>query len=80
MKDRVIAGDVVALTSDPGVGAKPANRIIVDLKEKFMKTSDASLGFEEGGKSVSQLFSGKQIFHAIIKLKQAKVKIDLKNI
>ena len=40
LKDRIIAGDVTALTAVPGVGAKTAKRIIVELKEKFIKTDD----------------------------------------
>jgi|TARA_B100000809_G_scaffold259169_1_gene303695 Holliday junction DNA helicase RuvA len=56
LKDRVIAGDVASLTSVPGVGPKTAKRIIVELKEKFIKTDDDSLGFEDGEGSGSQLF------------------------
>jgi len=47
LKDRIIAGDISALTSVPGVGAKTAKRIIIELKEKFIKTDDESLGFNE---------------------------------
>jgi Holliday junction DNA helicase RuvA len=56
LKDRVIAGDVVALTSVPGVGPKTAKRIIVELKEKFIKTDDDSLGFDEGEGLGTQIF------------------------
>ena len=56
LKDRIVAGDVTALTAVPGVGAKTAKRIIVELKEKFIKTDDSSLGFDDGG-GHSQLFT-----------------------
>jgi len=57
LKDRIIAGDVTALTAVPGVGAKTAKRIIVELKEKFIKTDDSSLGFDDGDRHHSQLFT-----------------------
>ena len=48
LKDKVINGDVAALTSVPGVGSKTAKRIIIELKEKFIKSDDdSSLGFNE---------------------------------
>ena len=56
LKDRIVAGDVTALTAVPGVGAKTAKRIIVELKEKFIKTDDSSLGFNDGS-GHSQLFT-----------------------
>ncbi len=56
LKDRIVAGDVTALTAVPGVGAKTAKRIIVELKEKFIKTDDSSLGFDDGC-GHSQLFT-----------------------
>ena len=34
-KNQIIAGDVKSLTVIPGIGAKTAKRIIVELKEKF---------------------------------------------
>ena len=34
-KNQIVAGDVKSLTVIPGIGAKTAKRIIVELKEKF---------------------------------------------
>ena len=36
-KQRLISGEVEMLTSLPGIGPKTARRIIVELKEKFIK-------------------------------------------
>ncbi len=45
-KKRIIAGDVKALTVIPGIGAKTAKRIIVELKEKFIdQGADEELDF-----------------------------------
>ena len=52
-KSRIIAGDVKSLTVIPGIGAKTAKRIIVELKEKFSNDLDGKneLGFTEDGDS-----------------------------
>ncbi len=47
LKKKIISGDVKALTSIPGVGAKTAKRIIIELKEKFSKIDNETLGFED---------------------------------
>ena len=47
LKMKIISGDVKALTSIPGVGAKTAKRIIIELKDKFSKIDSETLGFED---------------------------------
>ena len=47
LKNSIIAGDVASLTRVPGVGAKTAKRIIVELKEKFISIDSDNLGIVE---------------------------------
>ena len=47
LKEKVISGDVGALTAISGVGAKTAKRIIIELKDKFIKIGDDNLGFKD---------------------------------
>ena len=47
LKNSIIAGDVPSLTRVPGVGAKTAKRIIVELKEKFISIDADNLGIVE---------------------------------
>ena len=46
IRDRIVAGDAAMLTRIPGVGRKTAERLIVDLRDRFEKMS-----FEEHGAS-----------------------------
>lgn len=66
LKDCLIAGDVSALTSVPGVGAKTAKRMIIELKDKFIKIDSDSLGFEEGDGADTQLFN--DVVNALVSL------------
>jgi len=48
-KQKIINSDVKSLTSIPGIGAKTAKRIIIELKEKFsiIDDNDNGLGFSD---------------------------------
>ncbi|MBO8131562.1 MAG: Holliday junction branch migration protein RuvA [Candidatus Marinimicrobia bacterium] len=61
-KERIGAGDISALTMIPGIGIKTANRIIVELREKF-----ASLHKEADIEDLNFFISGK-IEEAVIAL------------
>jgi len=47
LKSNIISGDIKSLTSIPGVGAKTAKRIVIELKDKLSKTITTELGFED---------------------------------
>ena len=55
LKSNIISGDIKSLTSIPGVGAKTAKRIIIELKDKLSKTTTTELGFEDNfGSKISK--------------------------
>ena len=56
LKDGVINGDVAALTRIQGVGNKTAKRIIIELKEKFTKSDDSSIGISDLDISDTKIF------------------------
>ena len=55
LKSNILSGDINSLISIPGVGAKTAKRIIIELKDKLSKTTTTELGFEENfGSKISK--------------------------
>ena len=55
LKSTILSGDIKSLTSIPGVGAKTAKRIIIELKDKLSKTTTTELGFEDNfGSKISK--------------------------
>jgi len=46
-KDRLVAGEVKMLTDLPGIGPKTAKRIIIELKDKFIKSDKDDLPIED---------------------------------
>ena len=55
LKSNILSGDINSLISIPGVGAKTAKRIIIELKDKLSRTTTTELGFEENfGSKISK--------------------------
>ena len=55
LKLNILSGDIKSLTSIPGVGAKTAKRIIIELKDKLSKTTTTELGFKDNfGSKISK--------------------------
>jgi len=54
-RQRIIAGEVSMLTALPGIGPKTARRIIVELKDKFVKWAEDELPVEGGSTALSKL-------------------------
>ena len=55
LKSNILSGDIKSLTSIPGVGAKTAKRIIIELKDKLSRTTTTELGFEDNfGSKISK--------------------------
>ena len=65
LKNSIIAGDVPSLTRVPGVGAKTAKRIIVELKEKFISIDSDNLGIAEEKQFSSQF---QDVLNALLSL------------
>ena len=50
-KKRIISSEVSMLTAIPGIGPKTAKRIIVELKDKFIKMPDDDMPIEESNET-----------------------------
>ena len=55
LRSNILSGDIKSLTSIPGVGAKTAKRIIIELKDKLSKSTTTELGFKDNfGSEISK--------------------------
>ena len=62
-KQRIIAGEVKMLTSLPGIGPKTAKRIIIELKDKFVKDGIEELPLED-----NEIQNNTDAFYALLSL------------
>ena len=62
-KQRIIAGEVKMLTSLPGIGPKTAKRIIIELKDKFVKDGIEELPLED-----NEIQNNTDAFYALVSL------------
>ena len=56
-KNRLVAGEVKMLTDLPGIGPKTARRIIIELKDKFVKSNDDDLPIEDSNNNSDAYFA-----------------------
>jgi holliday junction DNA helicase RuvA len=81
-KQRLIAGEVKMLTELPGIGPKTARRIIVELKDKFVKSEVEDLPIEEGKENSDAYYALVNLGFRPTNIKDviSQVKKDNKNI
>ena len=76
LKEKIISGDINALTSVPGVGSKTAKRIIIELKDKFTKIEKDSIGFSEKIDSKLYADASNALYSLGYNPKQSKLALD----
>ena len=86
-KSRLIAGEVKMLTDLPGIGPKTARRIIIELKDKFVKSNAEDLPIEDlDGNSdayfalVSLGFKSSNVKNIIRKIEKDNIGIDTEDL
>jgi len=76
-KERLISGEVKMLTSLPGIGAKTAKRIIVELKDKFIDSDSNDLPIDDETEINSDVFSAlKNLGYKSKDIRSALNKVD----
>lgn len=79
-KSRLIAGEVKMLTDLPGIGPKTARRIIVELKDKFIKSNEDDLPIEDSDNNSDAYFALVSLGFQSNKVKNIIRKIQKNNI
>jgi len=76
-KERIIVGEVKMLTSLPGIGPKTAKRIIIELKDKFVKDNIDELPLED-----NESQNNSDAYYALLSLgyKSNNIKLIINNI
>jgi len=78
-KKRLIAGEVKMLTTLPGIGPKTAKRLIVELKDKFVKTDENELPIDGSEVNSDAYYALISLGFKSIKVKEVIEQILLKN-
>jgi len=78
-KQRLIAGEVKMLTSLPGIGTKTAKRIIIELKDKFVKSGKDDLPLDNDEYNSDAFYALVSLGFKSNRVKEVIEKIVLKN-
>ena len=78
-KQRLIAGEVKMLTSLPGIGTKTAKRIIIELKDKFVKSGKDELPLDNDEYNSDAFYALVSLGFKSNRVKEVIRKIVIKN-